>query len=644
MDSEKVVVERNGERFNCVVVEGTARMKTSLTMRWLVLMVFCLMTVRGYCASDFTSDVTSAPYPWTHTRFLETGDNFHFAIVADRTCGFRSGVFEEAVAKLNLLRPSLVMSVGDFIEGYTDNTLKLQSQWTEFDGIIKELKSPFFYVAGNHDYGVFDEPQAARDAREQFWQRLRGPSYYYFIYKNTLFLCMNAMGGQNHKWGLGDKQLAWAKEVLKKHQEVRWTFCFMHSPLWADNVVGENVEYPRLVFELEKALKGRNYTVFAGHVHQYARYDRQGMKYFTLATTGGESELRGVGFGEFDHIMYVSMTDTGPNYLNLTLNGMLPDDIFTDGSLKFGKSIRFIPEKKDKKANGVDFTFTFKNTFDVPMTVTGRWEKDTLWSIRPQTISGIIPPNEVYSQSFHVELNRDNWAPLPGLVCRFNAGAFKLERDITPTPDCFDLLWSELSRITVYRADHAPTIDGKLNDALWRRAATVNNFMYPDFSDSAVPGTQVWLAYDDNNLYMAWRCEEKDMKGLVTTVKDRDGNVWTDDCFEFFLDTNFDRKTYYQFVVNSLGTVYDGKMLGKKQFNADVQVATSREAWGWTVELAIPWSDLDIQPPVAGMKMGYELSRRRPRQDSDGSVFQFPPLGSDRNHQPEYFGIMTFDR
>ena len=271
-------------------------MKANATVRWGSMILFCLVTVKGYGQSEFTSNVKSAPFPWTHTRFLETNDNFHFAIVSDRNGGCRPGVFDDAVAKMNLLRPSFVMSIGDFIEGYTDDVNTLKPQWTKVESITNTLQPPFFYVPGNHDYGAYNESPNARDVREKLWQTLRGPAYYSFVYRNTLFLCLNSMGAENHHWGLGEKQLAWAKEVLAKNPNVRWTFIFLHAPLWkydGNGSLEKGNENPQRFVELEKSLNGRNYTVFAGHWHQYTSYNRQGMKYYVLATTGGDSELRG---------------------------------------------------------------------------------------------------------------------------------------------------------------------------------------------------------------------------------------------------------------------------------------------------------------------------------------------------------------
>lgn len=49
------------------------------------------------------------------------------------------------------------------------------------------------------------------------------------------------------------------------------------------------------------------------------------MRYYSLATTGGGSKLRGTAYGEFDHVAWVTMKKTGPVVANLLLDGILDD-------------------------------------------------------------------------------------------------------------------------------------------------------------------------------------------------------------------------------------------------------------------------------------------------------------------------------
>src|SRR5581483_10904394 len=67
-----------------------------------------------------------AKNPWTNLRVNNDPREFRFAIVSDRTGGHRAQVFSKAVERLNLLQPEFVISVGDLIEGYTEEKDKME--------------------------------------------------------------------------------------------------------------------------------------------------------------------------------------------------------------------------------------------------------------------------------------------------------------------------------------------------------------------------------------------------------------------------------------------------------------------------------------------------------------------------------------
>jgi len=262
---------------------------------------------------QLTIEVSSRANPWTHLDINNNPDNFQFAIVADRTGEARAGIFEDAVGKLNLLGPEFVMSIGDLIEGYTEDRDELNEQWDEFDGIVNKLQMPFFYVVGNHDI--------TNDVMLKNWNRHFGRMYYHFIYRNVLFLCLDSEDPpRGHEFSnFGDAQLEYFKNVLAKNADVRWTLVFLHQPMWE---YGNSTNWAKM----EELLSGRAYTVFAGHEHEYAKAVRDGQNYYRLATTGGASELTGLEDGSFDHIMWVTMTNEGPKVVNLMLDGIFDDD------------------------------------------------------------------------------------------------------------------------------------------------------------------------------------------------------------------------------------------------------------------------------------------------------------------------------
>ena len=96
----------------------------------------------------------------------------------------------------------------------------------------------------------------------------------------------------------------------------------MHKPLFAEK------ENPVAGWtEIENALTDRPHTIMAGHWHRYGKYQKHGRSYIRLATTGGGSKLRGLEEGEFDHIVWVTMTDEGPRITNLLLDGIQDENV-----------------------------------------------------------------------------------------------------------------------------------------------------------------------------------------------------------------------------------------------------------------------------------------------------------------------------
>jgi Calcineurin-like phosphoesterase len=289
----------------------------------LGLAVGCGTLFAGYFPARFGVEVDSPsdPVPWTGLEPARAPDEFRFAVVTDRTGEHRDGVFEGAMGKLNLLRPEFVVSVGDLIEGYTDDGAVLDREWDEIEGFVGRLRMPFFYVVGNHD---MSNAVMAEEWRERF-----GPSYYHFTYQGVLFLALNSeLFGMVHDprtalpgpWTQAE-QMAFVERVLAENSGARWTFVLIHQPLW--DSPRPNPDWGKV----EALLADRPHTVFAGHFHRYTQHTRNARQYITLATTGGGSRMRGTPWGEFDHMAQVSMTRDGPVIANLRLDGILASDV-----------------------------------------------------------------------------------------------------------------------------------------------------------------------------------------------------------------------------------------------------------------------------------------------------------------------------
>lgn len=355
--------------------------------RVIVMSVLCVLCfIAGAADADrgIVAEVPTEAKPWTSLDLNNAPEMFRFAVVTDNAGGPRWGIFGEAMDKINLLQPEFVMSIGDYVEGYEESREGLQRQWERFQKDVDRLEMPFFFVPGNHDVG--------RRHWAEIYEERYGVRYYHFVYKDVLFLCLNTNDGPDFNTGMSEEQVEFVRGVLEKNRDVRWTLVFQHKPLWND----DKQEGWKAI---EAMLRGRNCTVFAGHTHNYLYQEKDGISYFTLATTGGGTALRGVAYGEFDQVAWVTMTREGPRVANLLLDGILPKDLRTPelaekfAQFRGGKAVRATPivQAEGTFSRGTS-TLSIANPADSPMRITVLMETAPGIHVEPATVAAVIPP------------------------------------------------------------------------------------------------------------------------------------------------------------------------------------------------------------------------------------------------------------
>ena len=286
--------------------------------------------------------------PRTEGPMHQAEGTFRFAIVSDRTGAHRPGVFADALRKLDLMRPDFVISVGDLIEGYTEDEAEIRRQWDEVESRLSALDAPLFFIAGNHDY--------SNAAMARIWRERRGAPYWSFMHEGVLFLGLStedppialdpktvassrqleeAMARAPEQTqarllesvrsrkeaprlpgsvAISEAQLDFVRNALEEHRDARWTFLLMHKPAWQY----DSAEFARI----EGMLGDRPYTVIAGHEHYYAHEKRHGRDYIVMGTTGGVWLKDGP--GRVDHVAWVTMTGKGPVIANIRTDGLFP--------------------------------------------------------------------------------------------------------------------------------------------------------------------------------------------------------------------------------------------------------------------------------------------------------------------------------
>jgi hypothetical protein len=169
--------------------------------------------------------------------------------------------------------------------------------------------------------------------------------------------------------------------------------------------------------------------------------------------------------------------------------------------------------------------------------------------------------------------------------------------------------------------------DGKLTEKAWE-AEPVSGFIQSD-PDEGAPSTEktaVWIAYDEDNLYVAARMFDSKPDSIDKSLARKDS--WFDsDWFFFYIDPHKDKKTGYYFKVNAGGSTGDG-VLYNDSWDSDSwdgiwEAKTNVDKNGWTVEMRIPFSQFRFNA-ADSMVWGVNFSRRIKRTNEKSFLVMTP--------------------
>lgn len=244
----------------------------------------------------------------------------------------------------------------------------------------------------------------------------------------------------------------------------------------------------------------------------------------------------------------------------------------------------------------------------------------------------------------------------------------------------------------------APVIDGALTEDIWKTATRSSRFVDLIHGTSTSLDTRVAVLWDEAYLYIGYWIEEPNVRATLT---ERDAPIYRDNDVELFIAG---RDGYYEFEINAYATVYEvlffwedafqrygydqmpafdrtkpearpfngvgfkshprGKRIGfwnwdypglRKGVHIDGTLNHDRDTdRGWTVELALPWSGLDVLaraegkslPPEKGDVWRMDFSRfntyKQPSPSKDSGGWAWSSHGVWDSHVPECFTYIEF--
>jgi hypothetical protein len=114
-------------------------------------------------------------------------------------------------------------------------------------------------------------------------------------------------------------------------------------------------------------------------------------------------------------------------------------------------------------------------------------------------------------------------------------------------------------KIVAVHLDKPIVLDGKLNEEIWNNSKGTSSFIQRDPVEGADPTqkTTVYIAYDNDAIYVAARMYDTHPDSITSRLSRRDVDVDTDG-FLVYLDPYHDRRSGYYFALSAAGTQYDG--------------------------------------------------------------------------------------
>ena len=159
--------------------------------------------------------------------------------------------------------------------------------------------------------------------------------------------------------------------------------------------------------------------------------------------------------------------------------------------------------------------------------------------------------------------------------------------------------------LSTFQATKPPTIDGRIDVGEWVISDSTTDWIQlePRKGSPSSQQTIIYSVYDKDNIYFAFTCFDTS-SNIVANIYERDQIRKSDDAIFILLDSFLDKRSAFGFFVNPLGTQTDIKFAddGRNQdinWDAKWETAASVHSWGWSAEVAIPFTSINYDASLS---------------------------------------------
>ena len=529
-------------------------------------------------------------------------NDFHFAILGDRTGGANQEAFDEVINEINSLRPDFIINVGDFVEDG-----RIAGDWDVPLKSIEILDCKLYFVPGNHD--IIDENSA-----QIFKEKTGFDPFYSFDYQKTHFVVLNNATISRYD-EFDEEQVNWLIKDLNENRESENIFVFMHKPFWANQIASEKEDRFHEIF-----LQNNVDAVITGHWHQYAHNQYDGIDYYLVGSSGGSMPDENVDMGIFYQYMMCKVEDD-ELYTSLIKSGnIFSEDLVTiqEEQLSYNIPNSYITlNSRSDTEKRYFIEFSVINKTDKTINSDLIIESDDNWITPEKNIKLTINPGDTLKSEFVMENNK-NMFPLPSVKFSYPFGRGKIYE--------YEKAIFIPRVVNCNYVKKIPKIDGKISEKDRAKAFIVNKFADNEAQLSEIDDSELFFLIDKEYLYIA-SITGSISDSLKASCTERDEEVYADDAIGFLLSG--EDRVIYQFYVNTSGVIWDMK----SDFNADshdlewngnIEVKTRINDSNWIAEIKIPLAELNFEN-VSELNFNY----CQYRQYEDSSLYFQPEWSYD---------------
>jgi len=211
-------------------------------------------------------------------------------------------------------------------------------------------------------------------------------------------------------------------------------------------------------------------------------------------------------------------------------------------------------------------------------------------------------------------------------------------------------------KLTIYKAAGAIPINANFDSGIWKTIPyqSMGEIQMGQLQEQ----TRFKMAYDTNNLYIAFNCTLPVGKMKFFPVG-RDGSAWGQECMEIFIDPFASREKNYHFIFNPVKNSYYDAARGFIEDQLDPQYDKNDASWNgkwyyynwldqknnkWKALVKIPFKSLKLTSPGKGTTWLMNIGREHyiPGTKKLELSLWSPNLEAMNFHEKEAFGEVVF--